>query len=279
MTVPEPTVTSSTVVSADGTTIAYLTVGRGPALVVVPGALSVAAGYLDFARALGEQFTAHVVERRGRGRSGPQGPEYRIDKEREDLLAVCDKTGARLLVGHSYGGLVVLETARGCPDIRKAAVYEPGLSIDRSVPTGWMSAYERNLVRDRPFDAFVEFARAMGPESARRAPRWLMRRMMPLALRGPQRSIVLGQLTETLREHREIARLDNTYPAYREIAAEVLILQGGRDHTTQADIDRATLEYTIPHCTGHLFPDLDHFGIDKGDPGRVAGIVGTFFAG
>ncbi len=279
MTAPDPNVPYSTVVSADGTTIAYLTVGAGPAVVVVPGVLSVAEGYLDFARALGGHFTVHVLERRGRGASGPQGADYSIDKECEDLLAVADKTGAQLLVGHSYGGLVVLEAARDRPQIRKAAVYEPGLSIDGSLPIGWMPAYERKLAQHKPFDAFVEFVRAMGPESARRAPRWLMRRMMPLFMKAPERHLVIGLLAENLAEHREIARLNNTYPHYREIEAEVLFLQGGKDHAAQSDIDRATLEYVIPRCTGHMFPDLDHFGIDKRDPARVAGIIGTFFSG
>ncbi|RDI55644.1 alpha/beta fold hydrolase [Nocardia mexicana] len=277
MTAPDPNLPPSTVVSADGTTIAYLTVGAGPAVVVVPGALSVADGYLDFARALGGHFTVHVLERRGRGGSGPQGADYSIDKEREDLLAVAGKTGAHLLVGHSYGGLVVLEAARNCPEIHKIAVYEPGLSIDGSLPIGWMPAYERKLAQHKPFDAFVEFVRATGPESARRAPRWLMRRMMPLFMQAPERHLVIGLLAENLAEHREIARLNNTYPHYGEIEAEVLFLQGGKDHAVQSDIDRATLEYVIPRCTGHMFPDLDHFGLDKRDPERVAGVIGTFF--
>ncbi|MBF6170912.1 alpha/beta fold hydrolase [Nocardia blacklockiae] len=279
MTAPDPNVQYSTVVSADGTTIAYLSVGSGPAVLVVPGALAVASGYLDFARALGAHFTVHVVERRGRGGSGPQGADYSIDKEREDLLALRAKTDARFLVGHSYGGLVALETARGCPEIGKVAVYEPGLSIDGSIPCDWMPVYERKLAQHKPFDAFVEFVRAMGPESARRAPRWVMRRMLPLFMEPAERDLVTGQLAENLREHREIARLDNTYPRYRDIEAEVLILQGGKDHGPQADIDRATLEYVIPRCTGHLFPDLDHFGLDKHAPERVAGVIGTFFAG
>ncbi|GAB2729637.1 hypothetical protein GCM10027089_61680 [Nocardia thraciensis] len=278
MTAPDPNLPPSTVVSADGTTIAYLTVGAGPAVVVVPGALSVADGYLDFARALGGHFTVHVLERRGRGGSGPQGADYSIDKEREDLLAVADKTGAHLLVGHSYGGLIVLETARNCPEIRKIAVYEPGLSIDGSLPIGWMPAYERKLMQHKPFDAFVEFVQATGPESARRAPRWLMRRMLPLFMQAPERQVVIGLLEENLAEHREIARLNNTYPHYRAIEAEVLFLQGGKDHAAQSDIDRATLEYVIPRCTGHLFPDLDHFGLDKRDPERVAGVIATFFS-
>ncbi|WP_197986857.1 alpha/beta fold hydrolase [Nocardia wallacei] len=279
MTAPDPNLPYSTVVSADGTTIAYLTVGDGPAVIVVPGVLSVASGYLAFARALGAHYTVHVMQRRGRDGSGPQGADYSIGKECADLLALRAETGAELLVGHSYGGLVALESARGCPGIRKVAVYEPGLSIDGSMPSDWMLVYERKLAQHKPFDAFVEFVRALGPESVRRTPRWVMRRMMPLVMAAPERELVTGLLAENLREHREIVRLDNTYPCYREIEAEVLFLQGGKDHAPQADIDRATLEYVIPRCTGHLFPDLDHFGLDKHAPERVAGVIGTFFSG
>ncbi len=44
--------TTSTVRSSDGTTISYLSVGSGPAVIVVPGALSLASDYTAFARAL-----------------------------------------------------------------------------------------------------------------------------------------------------------------------------------------------------------------------------------
>ncbi len=72
--------TASTVLSADGTTISYLTVGNnGPSVIVIPGALSIAANYAAFARALAEHFTVHTIERRGRGESGPQGQDYGLD--------------------------------------------------------------------------------------------------------------------------------------------------------------------------------------------------------
>jgi pimeloyl-ACP methyl ester carboxylesterase len=71
-----------------------------------------AADYAAFARALAERFTVHTIERRGRGESGPQGDDYSIVKECEDVLAVRAATGASLLVGHSYGGLVALEVTR-----------------------------------------------------------------------------------------------------------------------------------------------------------------------
>ena len=67
-----------------------------------------AADCAAFARALSEHFAVHNIERRGRGESGPQGEDYSIVKECEDVLALQAKTGASLLVGHSYGGLVAL---------------------------------------------------------------------------------------------------------------------------------------------------------------------------
>ena len=101
-----------TVRSKDGTTISYLSLGTGPAVLVVPGVLSMASDYAAFTGALAEQFTVHTIERRGRGESGPQGDDYSMVKECEDVLALQQKTGASFLVGHSYGGLVALEVGR-----------------------------------------------------------------------------------------------------------------------------------------------------------------------
>lgn len=59
--------TSSTVTSADGTTIAYETLGSGAGLIVVGGVLSTARNYIDLGRKLAGSFTVHLTERRGRG--------------------------------------------------------------------------------------------------------------------------------------------------------------------------------------------------------------------
>src|SRR6266542_259671 len=84
---PLPTRTDI-VVSADGTEIAYRTVGKGPAVLVVPGALAVATDFDAFARELAHRFTVHTIERRGHGESGPQGDDYSIERECEDLAAL-----------------------------------------------------------------------------------------------------------------------------------------------------------------------------------------------
>jgi pimeloyl-ACP methyl ester carboxylesterase len=123
------------VVSADGTTIAYRTVGKGPAVLVVPGALAVAADFDAFARELAHRFSVHTIERRGRGESGPQGDDYSIERECEDLAGLQAATAATFLFGHSFGGFIALEAARANKAFAKVAVYEPGVSIDDSIKT------------------------------------------------------------------------------------------------------------------------------------------------
>ncbi|GHO64799.1 hypothetical protein KSC_036910 [Ktedonobacter sp. SOSP1-52] len=269
--------TTSTILSQDGTTISYLSVGSGPAVIVVPGALSLARDYTAFARALAEHFTVHTMERRGRGQSGPQGSDYSIKKECEDVLALQRQTGAHLLVGHSFGGLVALESARGNPAFARVAVYDPGVSIDGSIPVAWIPSYEKKLAANKQLDAFVEFTLAMGPESARKTPPWLMKRMLPLFLKSHQLKTILSLLQENLREHKEVARLDNSYKNYREIAAGVLLMYGGKGHIPQADTSMKRLAAVFPRAETRKFPALDHFGLNKTGPQEVARAVSAYF--
>jgi pimeloyl-ACP methyl ester carboxylesterase len=263
--------------SPDGARISYLTRGTGPAVIVLPGALSVAADYTAFARTLAERFTVHILERRGRGLSSPQGAGYSIDTEREDVLAVQRATGASFLVGHSFGGLVALEVARHNPTLTKIAVYEPGVSIDGSVPTGWMRGYQDKLAAQRHMDAFVEFVRGMNPESAGKVPPWLMPWLLRLFLRAAERKQIFSLLEQNLREHQEAARLDNSYRTYRDIAAGVLLLYGGKGYTRKTEETMQRLAAVLLRSDLRVFPKLDHFGINKKDPQEVGRTVSAYF--
>ena len=269
--------TTHAVLSQDGAKISYLTMGSGPSVLVIPGALSMAADYAAFASALAEHFTVHIIERRGRGKSSPQGDDYSMIKEREDVFALQQKTGASLLVGHSFGGLVALEVARNNPSLTKLAVYEPGVSIDGSIPMDWMSGYEKKLAEKKYLDAFVEFSLGVGPERARNTPPWLMKLLLPLFLSSHERKLMLGLLPENLREHQEVARLDSSYENYREIAADVLLMYGGKSNTTWVDLSMKRLAVALPRSETKEFPKLDHFGIDKKAPRDVAQAVSAYF--
>lgn len=267
-----------TVLSRDGTTISYLSVGTGPSVLVIPGVLSMASDYTAFARALAEHFTVHTIERRGRGSSGPQGEDYSIVKEGEDVLALRAETGATLLVGHSYGGLVALEVARNNAAFTKLAVYEPGVSIDGSMPTGWIAGYQKKLAEHKDLDALVEFTLADAPPPLSTMPPWLMKLGWRLLfIRFPQSRQMLGLLHTNVREWREIARLDSSYEHYREVAAGVLLMYGGQSKSTAVALAMERLAAVLPYSETKEFPTLDHFGIERTAPREVARAVSDYF--
>ena len=115
--------TSGRVTSRDGTPIGYLKTGRGPAVVIMHGSMESARSHTLLARALADDFTVYLPDRRGRGLSGPHRPDHSVRTEVEDLQAVLAEIGcARLVFGVSACGLVVLEAARTLPGIRMIAV-------------------------------------------------------------------------------------------------------------------------------------------------------------
>jgi pimeloyl-ACP methyl ester carboxylesterase len=111
--------------SKDGTLIAYERSGEGPALVLVHGTLASHERWSPILPALEKQFTVYAMDRRGRGASGDTEP-YALEREFEDIAAVVDSIGGEVhVLGHSYGALCVLESARLTPNIRSLIAYEP----------------------------------------------------------------------------------------------------------------------------------------------------------
>lgn len=125
--------TSGTVMSADGTAIAYSQLGHGPALVLVDGALCFRQNgpSRDVAPLLAAHFTVYAYDRRGRGESGDTRP-YTTAREIEDLKAVIDRAGDSAFVFASSSGaaLAMQGAAAGLP-IRKLALYEPPIGVSR----------------------------------------------------------------------------------------------------------------------------------------------------
>jgi pimeloyl-ACP methyl ester carboxylesterase len=112
------------VASADGTSIAYRATGAGEPIVFVHGAATSSADWTFVAPLLRDRFTVVTMDRRGRGASA-DGPDYAIEREAEDVLAVLDAVDAALLVGHSYGGLCSILAAERTDRLRRMVLYEP----------------------------------------------------------------------------------------------------------------------------------------------------------
>ncbi|MDX2375922.1 alpha/beta hydrolase [Microbacterium sp. LRZ72] len=131
-----------TTTSADGTTIAFESIGDGPPVVIVGGAFSVAADGTPLASALTEVgFSAITIDRRGRGASGDKRgtvPEDEVD----DLAAVIEAVGGEpAVLGHSSGGVLALYAAsRGVP-ISGLFLSEP--------PFGFGDGEQLRLLADR----------------------------------------------------------------------------------------------------------------------------------
>ena len=264
------------ILSTDGTIISYRSTGTGPAILLVPGALTLASDFDSFATELASHFTVHIIDRRGRGQSGPQGPEYSIDKECEDLHAVSSATGAKFLFGHSFGGFVILEYSKRHSDVEKVAVYEPGISIDGSVGMSWAQEFQGQLERGRLGDAFITFIRGVNPETTGRLPRWVLRIILWWFMKPEELERKYRLLSTIVAEHAEIARLDNTFLTYGEINARVMLLSGGDGESTVTGRAVKSLLAVLRDATFASFPTLDHFGPEK-DPKQVAAVVAHFF--
>ena len=127
-----------TVVSRDGTAIAYDRSGQGPALILVDGALcSRAFGPMPkLAPLLAKHFTVYTYDRRGRGGSSDTAP-YAREREVEDISALIDAAGEpAFLVGLSSGGALALEAAAGGLPVRKVLAYEPPYVAEGSNDSG-----------------------------------------------------------------------------------------------------------------------------------------------
>jgi pimeloyl-ACP methyl ester carboxylesterase len=116
------------ITSKDGTAIAYEKVGKGPALILIGGALNdhkaVASG-TPLAKRLAANFTVYSYDRRGRGASGDTKP-YAIAREVEDIAALIQTAGGSAYAyGMSSGGGLALEATRRGLAINKLALYEP----------------------------------------------------------------------------------------------------------------------------------------------------------
>jgi len=267
-------ISQHTITSQDHTQIAYYSLGSGPGVMVVPGALSTAEDYFAFAKSLANSFTVHIIERRGRGLSGPQGKDYGLRKECEDVAAVQQATHANLIVGHSYGGLVALEYARNNKHIQAVAVYEPGVSIDGAIPMEWLKPYEEDLRAGKRADAFVRFIKAMEPKS-RRTPDWLFKLILPRAMGKAKTTKMYGLLETSLYEHQEVARLDDSFRGYAEIAAPTLFIYGSKGMES-SPVTAQKLSKVIPNYNHTCLAGLNHFGINEKGATDIATVVSQF---
>jgi pimeloyl-ACP methyl ester carboxylesterase len=258
------------VISADGTIIGYRQIGSGPGLVILHGGSRAGHHYARLAQALADSFTVYLPDRRGRGLSGPAGDNYSLQKELDDVSAVLEATGARLLFGHSAGGFFALETALRLP-LDKLVLYEPAVSINGSLPLGWLPAFEQALTQKDFVDATIIFLRGlqMGPKWLNKVPARFLAPFVGLLLRSDEVREMIELFPTLVREVKEFQRPGLDYERYRNISAKTLLFGGARSPEYLRYALR-TLAKTLPHTWLIELPNLDHNAPDENAPEVVA---------
>jgi pimeloyl-ACP methyl ester carboxylesterase len=152
-----------TVISKDGTSIAYDQIGSGFPLILVTGALGIRGDSTKdpMVNLLCGDFTVINYDRRGRGDSGDTQP-YAVDREIEDIEALIDAVGGEAyLYGMSSGAILVLEAAAKLPNkVKKLVMYEPPFIIDDSrtpLPADYVEQLNKATAEGRRGDAVEIF--------------------------------------------------------------------------------------------------------------------------
>jgi pimeloyl-ACP methyl ester carboxylesterase len=246
--------------------------GKGPSLIIVGGVLSSGSDYLPLAHMLAPDFEVHVMDRRGRPYSGPQFQSHSIEDECADLIAVAASTGATAVFGHSFGGLVVLETARRQPVFNRLFVYEPGVPLRGQFSLNWLAGYQRRLGSGDRRGAFAWMVKHNGfaPRPLAVMPLWFVRGMLRLAIRPGQWASMDRLLESNLVEHRTQAALDApSAERFSTITASTLLIGGTKSPAIISQQLLAELAEVIPNATVAMLSRLDHLA-PQHHPSQIA---------
>jgi pimeloyl-ACP methyl ester carboxylesterase len=239
-----------TVKSADGSTIAYETMGTGPVLIIVGGAFNTRNSAHAIASLLAANFRVYAYDRRGRGGSTETKP-YATEREVEDLAALIEAAGGSALVyGHSSGAALALEAAASGLPITKVAAYEPPFTAEEpgsASLAGWGESVQAAVDADDRERAAVLFLQGTGADPAaiegiKRAPWWPS--MLAIAHTLPYDIALVG---------------DGSVPTerFRKIAVPTLLLHGGGSPSWAAAAASAIAE-AIPGARHITIEGQDH---------------------
>jgi pimeloyl-ACP methyl ester carboxylesterase len=246
----------STVISADGTTIAYETTGSGPALILVDGAMC----YRDFgpardlAKAFADSYTVVLYDRRGRGESGNTLP-WSADREIEDLAALLEAAGGTAyLVGCSSGAVLAADAANRLTGVTAVALYEPPFIVDDSrAPRedDFVPDTEALIERGDRSGAVKKFMRSVGVPAAVLA-------VMPLMPPWRKMKVVAPTLPYDLRILGDTGRGVPLDPQrWAGVGVPAIVLDGGKSPRYMRNAAKALSE-ALPKAQYRTLPGQTH---------------------
>ena len=272
------------VTSQDGTAIGYRQVGHGEGVLLIHGGMQAAQSFMQLATALSSDYTVTVMDRRGRGQSGPFGANYSLARDVQDVAAVLHQTGAQNIFGLSSGAIIALQSALALPNIRKLAVYEPPLSVNHSTDTTWLPRFDREIAQGDLAAAMVTVMKGTGDTSAfSKLPRFLTVPLLRLAVRAQSGEVQgddvpLAALIPTMHYDLQVVNeTADTLPTFAAVKADVLLLGGSNSALfLKSTLDR--LSRVLPHVRRVEFKGFDHVAAaNDGHPLQVAQVLSQFF--
>jgi pimeloyl-ACP methyl ester carboxylesterase len=255
------------VVSKDGTSIAFQKSGSGSPLVLVHGTAADYTRWQSILLLLEAKYTVYAINRRGRSHSIDSG-QYQIEREFEDIASVVDSiAGKTSLLGHSYGGICCLEAALLTQKLHSLILYEPPISSANALnyPERTISKIDQ-LVEGGDSDGAVQFflkeIAKMSPNEIsllRSAPSWKGR---------------VGSAHTISRELRAEEAYKFNADRFRMLPAPVLLLLGEESpeffkHSIQL------LEQTLPNSRTVILPGQAHVAMST-TPEMFAREIMTF---
>jgi pimeloyl-ACP methyl ester carboxylesterase len=242
--------------SADGTPIAYETLGTGPALIFIDGAMC----YRDFgparamAAALADHYTVHIYDRRGRGESGNTLP-WSKTREIEDIAALLKEAGGQAYaVAVSSGAVLAADAATHLPGLTKLALYEPPFIVDSTHPAReatFAADTEALIARGDRTGALKKFMRHVGMPTFALA-------IMPLTPPWKKLKAVAHTLPYDLHILGDTGSGRPLDPArWSDAFAPALVMDGGKSPQYMRNGARALSE-TLPKAAYRTLPGQTH---------------------
>ena len=260
-----------TVISKDGTAIAFDQSGTGPAIILVGGAFTDRSQPIltQLAESLSPQFTVINYDRRGRGDSGDTAP-YGVEREIEDLEALIKEAGGSAFVcGFSSGAALALEAAASGLAMKKLALYEPPFRIagsSRPLPQDFAKHLSELISSGRRGDAAEYFM-----TQAAEVPTEFVAQM-----RNEPFWPTVEAVAHTLIYDTTIMGNDGSLPIERltVITVPALVIDGGASPAWMREAARAVAE-VMPHAQRRTLEGQTH----QVSPQVLAPVLMEFFKG
>ncbi|MFI5910790.1 alpha/beta fold hydrolase [Dactylosporangium sp. NPDC051541] len=242
-------------------------------LVVVHGGAITKRYYEPLAKRLAGRVNVHLYNRRGREDAGPRPPGYTVDDEIADLAAVLERTGARSVLGHSFGGLVVMRAALEL-QFDNIILYDGTVNVDNVFPTAY-------IPRMRAYVDAGDIPRALavmsGGLNLSGLPFGVRVAVCRLFLKTPVGKMMGELLPGTMLETEEIGATPTTGADYAGVTARTLLVAGGKSGAYYREMN-AKLAAAMPDARTHVLAGASHNEPCLGRP-RFTNLVADFLTG